>query len=143
MRVDGQLYRTVWMECGVVKMIDQRLLPHRFTILDCPSHRETAAAIANMTIRGAGAIGVAAGYAMAQAALEAPAASFRASIEEAVRTIRRTRPTARDLFYAVEQMEEAIRTASTVALARAAPLQRPEELADENARAGEQMGWVV
>ncbi len=142
MLVNGKAYRTVWMEGGTVKMIDQRLLPHRFTILDCPTHRDTAAAIANMTIRGAGAIGAAAGYAMAQAALEAPEASIGAYIEEAAQTIQRTRPTARDLFYAVEQVEEAIRAAAGVAHARAAAVQRAQELADENARACEQIGRV-
>src|SRR3989338_7221481 len=124
MLVNGKHYRSVWLEDGMVKMIDQRLFRSRFTILDCPTHRDTAAAIVNMTIRGAGAIGAAAGYAMAQAALEAPEASLGAYIEEAAQTIRRTRPTARDLFYAVEQVEEAMRTAAEPA---AAAVQRAQE----------------
>ena len=141
MRVNGQPYRSVWMEGRAVKMIDQRLLPHRFDILDCPTHRDTAQAIANMTIRGAGAIGAAAGYAMAQAALEAPDARFHAYIEEAAQTIRRTRPTARDLFYAVEHVLGAMERLD-VKQARVSAVQRAQEVADENARAGEQIGRV-
>ena len=142
MLVNGKPYRSVWMDGAMAKMIDQRLLPHRFTILECPTHRDTAAAIANMTIRGAGAIGAAAGYAMAQAALEAPETAVGPYIEEAAQTIRRTRPTAHDLFYAVDRVLEAITAAVGVAQARAAAVRRATELADENARAGEQIGRI-
>ena len=62
---------TLWREGSELKMIDQRLLPHRFEILTLHSHRETAEAIRDMAVRGAGAIGVAGGYGVAQAALEA------------------------------------------------------------------------
>jgi len=57
MNVNGKPYRTVWMEDGVVKMINQPLLPHRFEIVDLPTHRDTARAIKTMVVRGAGAIG--------------------------------------------------------------------------------------
>jgi methylthioribose-1-phosphate isomerase len=68
-----------------------------------------------------------------------------AYIEEAARTIRRTRPTARDLFYAVEQVEEALLRPGSQAGAsqrRAVAVQRATELADENTRACEQIGRV-
>ncbi|TEU15405.1 MAG: S-methyl-5-thioribose-1-phosphate isomerase, partial [Anaerolineales bacterium] len=42
MQVEGKPYRTVWMEGGVVKMINQHLIPHRFEIIDLPTHRDTA-----------------------------------------------------------------------------------------------------
>ena len=45
MRVDGVEYRTVWMEGSTVKMIDQRLLPHQFTITNLPGYVETGEAI--------------------------------------------------------------------------------------------------
>ena len=51
-----------------------------------------------MIIRGAGAIGAAAGYAMAQACLEAPAGQRQAFLSGARREIESTRPTARNLF---------------------------------------------
>ncbi|MFH0850610.1 MAG: S-methyl-5-thioribose-1-phosphate isomerase [Candidatus Bathyarchaeota archaeon] len=91
-------------------MIDQRLLPHRFEIVALSHHRETAQAIRDMVTRGAGARGCAAGYAMAQAALEARDYSlkeFTVYMAEAADTVRRTRPTAVNLFRAVERCLEA------------------------------------
>ena len=63
--------KTLWREGSTVKMIDQRLLPHKFEIITLKNHEETAKAIKTMITRGAGAIGCSAGYGMAQAALEA------------------------------------------------------------------------
>ncbi|MBI4343214.1 MAG: S-methyl-5-thioribose-1-phosphate isomerase [Candidatus Omnitrophica bacterium] len=140
MRVQGRSYRSVWLEGAVVRLIDQRLLPHQFAILDCPTSHDTAQAIVTMAVRGAGAIGAAAGFGMAQAALGAPQGSFASSIEQAARMIRSTRPTARDLFYAVECVEASIRQAPDLEAARRAAVQTAQRLADENAAAGEQIG---
>ena len=141
MRVNGQAYRTVWMEGSLVKMIDQILLPHRFRIATLPTHRDTAQAIRTMLVRGAGAIGAAAGYGMAQAVLEAPdGPGFDPYIAAGAETLRRTRPTAQDLFYAVAEVLRAAQEAGSVAQARQAAVARAEELADENAAAGEAIG---
>ncbi len=126
----------------MVKMIDQHKLPHTFEVVACPTHQDTATAIQTMLVRGAGAIGAAAGYAMAQAVLEAPESTFASSIERAASLIRSTRPTAHDLFYAVEQVQQALRCAPTPSQARHAAVRRAEELADENAQAGETIGRV-
>ena len=56
MLVQGKSYRSVWMEDGVITMVDQRLLPHAFEILRCRDSRETAQAIKTMAVRGAEAI---------------------------------------------------------------------------------------
>ena len=140
MLVNGRPYRTVWMEGAAVKMIDQRLLPHEFRIVSLPTYRETAQAIKTMTVRGAGAIGAAAGFAMAQAALGAEEASFRSLIDEAAQTVRATRPTAHDLFFAVDGVREAALGAATVAGGKAAAVETASRLADDNAKAGEQIG---
>jgi methylthioribose-1-phosphate isomerase len=140
MRVQGRELRSVWLDGSVVRMVDQRRLPHEFAILDCPTSRDTAEAIRAMAVRGAGAIGVAAGFAMAQAALTAPDAAFADAVEEAARLIRATRPTARDLFYAVEQLEAACRQAAHPSAARTAAVRRAQALADENAHAGRRIG---
>ncbi|NTW62816.1 MAG: S-methyl-5-thioribose-1-phosphate isomerase, partial [Chlorobiaceae bacterium] len=58
-----------------------------------------------MVVRGAGAIGAAGGYGVAQAALEAPGDGFDAYVERAVQTLTATRPTARNLFWAIERMQ--------------------------------------
>jgi methylthioribose-1-phosphate isomerase len=141
MNVNGQHYRTIWMEGGVVKMIDQLALPHRFQIAALATHQDTAHAIKTMMVRGAGAIGAAAGYGMAQVVLEAPdGAGFRAYVERGAETLRRTRPTAQDLFYAIRRVLEAVRQVSSVVQARQVAVETATWLADENAAAGEAIG---
>ncbi len=142
MLVHGKIYRSVWLEGSIVKMVDQRLLPHRFEILNCPTYRETAQAITDMAVRGAGAIGVAAGYGMAQAALEAPGTTFRSFMEHAAKTLRATRPTAQDLFFAIEEVSRAVLSASTPTKARERAVRVATQLADDNAKAGEAIGQV-
>ncbi|MBI4354649.1 MAG: S-methyl-5-thioribose-1-phosphate isomerase [Candidatus Omnitrophica bacterium] len=142
MKVNGKEYRTVWLEGSTVKLIDQHKLPHAFEVATCRTHRDTAEAIRTMLVRGAGAIGASAGYAMAQAVLEAPEAAFASFLEQAASLIRATRPTAHDLFYAVEGVLQAIRHAKDPAQARQQAVRRAEQLADENANAGEAIGRV-
>ncbi len=140
MNIHGKSYRTVWMEGRVVRMIDQRLLPHRFEIVDFRTCRETAKAIAEMVVRGAGAIGAAEGFAMAQGVLEAPAERFQDAIGEAERIITATRPTAHDLFAAVRQVCEAARMGGAIEDSCQAAIQAANAFANENARAGEAIG---
>ncbi len=141
MKVNGVDYRTVWMRGGVVRMIHQQLLPHEFAIIDLPTHRDTAEAIRTMVVRGAGAIGAAAGYGMAQVVLEAPdGAGFEEYLARGAETLRRTRPTAQDLFYAVRRVLAAAQAAGSVDAARRAAVAEAEALADENAAAGEAIG---
>jgi S-methyl-5-thioribose-1-phosphate isomerase len=92
-------------------MIDQTQLPFRFAVFESRSHTETARCISGMVVRGAGAIGAAGGYGLAQAALEAPGDGFDGFVEEAGRTLKATRPTARNLFYAVDRVLAAVRAA--------------------------------
>ena len=72
MKVGKKDYKTVWMEDTDVFLIEQNLLPFKFEIFKTQTYSETAYAIKTMSVRGAGAIGVAAGYAMAQAFMQAP-----------------------------------------------------------------------
>jgi methylthioribose-1-phosphate isomerase len=133
MRVGDRSYRTVWMEGTAVKMINQPLLPHRFEIATLATHRDTARAIKDMVIRGAGAIGGAAAYGMAQVALEAPDAHFGDYVAQGAETLRHTRPTAQNLFYAIARVQRAILEAPTVARARAAAVEAAQAVADEDA----------
>lgn len=108
MKVNNKLYQTVWIEGTSVFMIQQNLLPFKFEIHECKTYWDTCMAITNMTIRGAGAIGAAAGYGMAQAFLQFRDDDDKAiSIREARQDIENTRPTARNLFYAVERVYHA------------------------------------
>jgi methylthioribose-1-phosphate isomerase len=105
MRVHGTPYRTVWMDPdGAVRLIDQNRLPFEFRVVPAPDHRATAAAIRDMTIRGAPAIGAAAAFALAQAFREAPAADPWPYAAEARMLVESTRPTARDLFHATARV---------------------------------------
>ena len=142
MRVQGKPYRTVWMEGGVVKMIDQRQLPFRFEILSLGTYQQTAEAIRDMAVRGAGAIGVAAGYAMAQAALQAPAGSFDEVLQQAAAVVRATRPTAQNLFYAVDRVLDGLTSAGRLDEKRARAVDMAQAIADEDAHAGERIGQI-
>jgi len=90
--------RAVWMEGDDVVMIDQRDLPNRLNFFTAKNHIDIHRSIKDMMIRGAPSIGVTAAYGMAQAAVKG------ADMEEAAETIRSARPTAYDLFYAVDHM---------------------------------------
>ena len=141
MHVDGTPYRTVWMEDGVVRMIDQPLLPHTFSIADFTDHTQTAKAISTMVVRGAGAIGATGAYGMAQAALEAPNDGFHAYIEQAANTLSNTRPTAQNLFYGIQVVLRAIESESdNLDRARAAAVAAAQSVADDDAACCEQIG---
>ncbi|MDP4281971.1 MAG: S-methyl-5-thioribose-1-phosphate isomerase [Bacteroidota bacterium] len=107
MKVNDRYYRTVWMEGSVIRYIDQNGLPFRFQIKESRTYRESCAVICGMEVRGAGAIGALAGFAMAQAFLEAPAIDPEIFLLQARREIESTRPTARNLFYATQKVFEA------------------------------------
>jgi methylthioribose-1-phosphate isomerase len=83
-----------------VVLLDQRALPHREVELTCRSAAEVAAAIRDMAIRGAPAIGVAAAYGLALAAERGE------DVEAAAATLAATRPTAVNLAWALERMRE-------------------------------------
>lgn len=101
MKVHGKQYRAVWREGRQVVVIDQPLLPHRFALRRLRHHRETAAAIRTMIVRGAGTIGATAAYGLAQAFLENPAPAY---IRRAYATLVTTRPTAIDLKHALDRV---------------------------------------
>jgi S-methyl-5-thioribose-1-phosphate isomerase len=141
MRVGEKHYRTVWMEDGTVKMINQQPIPHRFEIIDLPTYQDTAEAISTMIVRGAGAIGASAGYGMAQVALQAPDGSgFMDFIERGAEVLRQTRPTAQDLFYAVNRVLSAVKETDNVSAGRQAAVETAEQMADANAAAGKAIG---
>jgi methylthioribose-1-phosphate isomerase len=90
--------RAVWCDEGTVRMLDQRLLPLRVEVVDLVDHRQVAKAIRDMTVRGAPAIGVAAAYGMMLAANRGE------DLQVAAKELKATRPTAFDLFFAVDHM---------------------------------------
>ncbi|MDP2919212.1 MAG: S-methyl-5-thioribose-1-phosphate isomerase [Dehalococcoidia bacterium] len=101
-----------------VRLLDQTLLPLEEVYLDITDYREMATAIKELKVRGAPAIGVAGAYGMALGGLQIKArskASFLEKLHAAAQTLAGTRPTARNLFWAIERMEKAARNCGRVA----------------------------
>ncbi len=133
--------KALWREDAIVKMVDQRKLPHSFEIVALNNHKETAQAIKTMVTRGAGAVGNAAGFAMAQAALEAqnkPLDYFNQYLSEAAETIRKTRPTAANLFKAVDRCLEAAEW-GTVSARVENVVKEADEIFSEDLKASEEI----
>ncbi|MBY9007807.1 MAG: S-methyl-5-thioribose-1-phosphate isomerase [Candidatus Lokiarchaeota archaeon] len=94
-----------------IKMIDQTILPHELKFLEFSDYRDLAKSIKVMNIRGAPAIGVAAAMGMALAALEYKdllKVDFLKKVEDAAEIIKNTRPTASNLFWAVNRILDII-----------------------------------
>ena len=143
MKVGGKHYRTIWIDSktGEVSMIDQNALPFSFEIYKARNYQDTCHAIVTMITRGAGAIGAAAGFAMAQAFGEGAIGEGRGAKSEdytkeqlsffdsSREEIEATRPTARNLFYATERVYHAGLKSVESAL-REAQLLANENIAD-------------
>lgn len=98
--------RTVEIETGRVRLIDQRKLPAVLEVLECLDYRQVAEAIRTLAVRGAPAIGVAAAAGLALAAhggRHLPAERFWAELEAAAAHLQATRPTAVNLFWAIDR----------------------------------------
>jgi methylthioribose-1-phosphate isomerase len=96
--------RTVEWNNGRVVMIDQRLLPSREVYRVYSDYREVARAIKEMVIRGAPAIGVAAAMGIALGVRNLRREELRREFDRICRTFAATRPTAVNLFWAIERM---------------------------------------
>jgi len=99
--------RAVIWENGLLKLLDQRLLPHEQVYLEYEEAESVAAAIKQMVVRGAPAIGVTAAYAVVLAARHRFAQSpgnWRTAMERDFSVLAHSRPTAVNLFWALERM---------------------------------------
>ena len=99
MKIEGKEYRALWYENNNVKFIDQRKLPYKFEVYTAKTVDDIAFAIKDMVVRGAPAIGAAAAYGMVLG---------EKKLNETANKLRKTRPTAYDLFYAIDYMEDEI-----------------------------------
>jgi len=137
--------RTIEWHDGAVKMIDQRLLPGQFKVNTYTDYHDVADAIRTMVIRGAPAIGAAAGFGLALAAVHSPAedrAALQGELEEAAAVLRRSRPTAVNLFWAINRM---LRRADDPALTdpdalRQALIREAQAIADEDVAINKRIG---
>lgn len=115
--------RPLRWEGGVLKLLDQTALPVAVKYIECTNYKEVADAIRQMRVRGAPAIGVAAAFGVVLAAMEAREKEVQLAkagagsrkkfvkefIEKAMTELAATRPTAVNLFWALEKMRQCVR----------------------------------
>lgn len=117
-----------WTPDGVV-MIDQTKLPRTVEFVTCRTYAEVAEAIRNMVVRGAPAIGVAAAMGVALGVLKTPPERLGADFPRICETLAATRPTAVNLFWAIDRMKRLYHS-----LAGAPPDRLRQALIDEAVR---------
>ena len=135
MNIDGKAYR--------LHVIDQHVLPHRFETATITSFSALCDAIRNMLVRGAGLIGATAGYGMWLAACEAPAKdteAFDTFMSDAATALKRTRPTASNLAWAVDRQLAAMTRGSSPEEKRHIAKVTAQAIADEDAEACKRIG---
>ena len=140
MLVNGKPHRTIWLDPAdqrKVCIIDQRALPFEWVVESLATVVEAARAIREMHVRGAPLIGVTAAFGIYLAALESTSNVF---LNEAGSWLKQTRPTAVDLFYAVDRALRAVLAIpegpDRVRIARNTAL----EMAEESVHACHQIG---
>jgi S-methyl-5-thioribose-1-phosphate isomerase len=138
-------FRTVTFDAAKnsVLLIEQRLLPHEFKIVGTKNFRETAVAITDMIVRGAGAIGATAAYGLAQGALAFRGDNlekFSAHIKTVYQTLADARPTAVDPVNAMNDVLREMARGETVAEKQSLALAAAEEFSNEDARHCKEIG---
>jgi S-methyl-5-thioribose-1-phosphate isomerase len=140
-----QHFRTVTFDAGknCIRLIEQRLLPHEFKIVATKNFRETAAAITDMIVRGAGAIGATAAYGLAQGSIAFRGndlKKFSAHVETVYQVLKSARPTAVDPVNALNDVRAAMRVGETVEEQQSLVLAAAEEFANEDVKHCEEIG---
>jgi methylthioribose-1-phosphate isomerase len=138
MKVDGRHFRSIWLEPDgwTVGAIDQRRLPHEFVLARIVNVEAAAEAIRGMLVRGAPLIGATAAYGVA---LAMRTDSSDDALDQAYRLLIATRPTAINLKWALDEMQQMLRRLSPSARAQAAYV-RAGEIAEEDVAINRQIG---
>jgi len=100
MKINGKDYRSLWFEDGRLIMIDQRKLPFELSFYEAKTLDDVVFAIKEMVVRGAPAIGCAAAYGLAMVS--------ERELDLAIEKLSKTRPTAYDLFFALNYVKEQV-----------------------------------
>lgn len=134
--------RTIEWSNDRVIMLDQRVLPHKEVYRACRDYHDVAEAIRKMIIRGAPAIGVAAAMGVALGALQASQKTFDREFERIVLTLGKTRPTAVNLFWALQRMRGVYLTERSkgVKAVQAALKSEAQKIYQEDIAANKQLG---
>ncbi len=144
-----------WLD-DQVRIIDQTRLPRAEVYIELDDYRSVASAIMELKIRGAPAIGIAGAYAVALGARKIESASrdeFLKKLQGVIDTIAATRPTARNLFFALERMKNAAESVKSTAHIRKTLVDEALKIHQEEADATRQLslfglelikdGWTV
>ncbi len=136
--------RTIEWRDGVVYTIDQTVLPKKEVWIELRTSEQVAQALNEMKIRGAPLIGVAAAYGLALTALHSKVQNredFMREVEVAAETIRNTRPTAVNLFWAVDRiLKKAHETSGGVESLKEAIVSEALRMADEDVEVNHRIG---
>ncbi|MCA0452818.1 MAG: S-methyl-5-thioribose-1-phosphate isomerase [Chloroflexi bacterium] len=137
--------RTVEWHDGIVRMIDQKALPWKTEMVDLPNYKAVAAAITDMTVRGAPAIGASAAFGMALAAKQSSATSVGEMMQDlgqAADVLKAARPTAVNLAWAVDRLMNFAQVGKypTADAIREALLNEAQRVADEDVAINKKMG---
>ncbi len=136
--------RTVMWEEGRVRMIDQTVLPRRLVYRSFDSWEGVAEAIRTMVVRGAPAIGVAAAMGVALAASRSRSgnrAGLLRDLERAAEGLRKTRPTAVNLFWGTDRVMDAARGAGrSVEVVKGVVIEEAKKMAEEDVEANKRLG---
>jgi methylthioribose-1-phosphate isomerase len=140
-----ETYFTIKWDNGVVRMIDQRYLPQEIIYNDYRDYHEVSDAIKSMVIRGAPAIGAAAGFGMALAVVNNKSTdvdSLHEDTKQAAEVLRAARPTASNLSWAIDRILNKISDPALdqVSIIKDVVVQEALAIADEDARTNRQMG---
>ena len=131
-------YQPIEWKGDRVKLLDQTLLPGEEVYLEITDYREIMTAIKELKIRGAPAIGVAGVYGMVLGAKQITASrktAFLSELHEIAIAISGTRPTARNLFWAIDRMENVADKGKNVAEIKTALLKEAKKIHNEEAEA--------
>ena len=139
------MIKTICWENERVMLLDQTRLPLEQVYLACEDYREVAGAIKRMVVRGAPAIGVAAAMGIALGATQITAGryqDFRQQFENICREFAETRPTAVNLFWAIERMKRLVNAHSDSSVEALQMLLKEEavKMGEEDIRINRQIG---
>lgn len=144
MKVKGEFYRSIWVDpknSTLIKIIDQRYLPHHFVIQDINSIEKMAMAIRDMWLRGAGLIGVAGAYGIYLASLQLKEGDDWASeLQKQAHLLKSTRPTAVNLSWAVDKMLQLLLKINNLSELQHKALVLSEKIANEDADSCQAIG---
>ncbi len=108
-------FKTLYFKSGFLYILDQKKLPQKLSYIKCKTVKDVFRAIKNMHVRGAPAIGVAAGFGVYLGIKNEKKYIYKKA-KQSIELLKKSRPTARNLFWVLERMEKILEENKTIAL---------------------------